>query len=46
MGSTEFNLPDAFDTVAAEHPDREALVWGDVRMTYAQLADRSRRLAA
>jgi acyl-CoA synthetase (AMP-forming)/AMP-acid ligase II len=46
VGSTEFNLPDAFDTVAAEHPDREALVWGDVRMTYAQLADRSRRLAA
>jgi 3-oxocholest-4-en-26-oate---CoA ligase len=46
VGSTEFNLPDAFDTVAREHPDREALVWGDVRVTYAQLADRSRRLGA
>jgi 3-oxocholest-4-en-26-oate---CoA ligase len=46
VASTEFNLPDAFDTVAAQHPDREALVWGDVRMTYSGLADRSRRLGA
>jgi acyl-CoA synthetase (AMP-forming)/AMP-acid ligase II len=44
--STEFSLPEVFDTVTAVHPDREALVWGDVRLTYAQLAERSRRLGA
>jgi fatty-acyl-CoA synthase len=46
VGSTEFNLPDVFDTVTAEHPDRECLLWGDVRMTFAQMQDRSRRLGA
>jgi acyl-CoA synthetase (AMP-forming)/AMP-acid ligase II len=46
MTSTQFNLPDVFDTVAGVHPDRECLVWGDTRLTFAQMADRSRRLAA
>ncbi len=46
MGSTQFNLPDVFDTIVGEHPDRECLVWGDTRLTFSQLADRSRRLAA
>ncbi|HEY8526553.1 MAG TPA: acyl-CoA synthetase [Acidimicrobiales bacterium] len=46
MGSTEFNLPDVFDTVVGEHPDRPAIVWRDLELSYAQLADRSRRLAA
>jgi fatty-acyl-CoA synthase len=44
--STQFNLPDVFDTVAGVHPDRPCLVWGDRRPTFAEMADRSRRLAA
>ena len=46
MGSTQFNLADVFDTVAGVHPDRECLVWGGTRLTFSQMADRSRRLAA
>ena len=46
MGSTQFNLPDVFDTVAGVHPDRDCLIWDDVRFTFAQMADRSRRLGA
>jgi len=46
VGSTQFNLPDVFDTVTAEHPDRECLLWGDLTMTFAEMADRSRRLGA
>ncbi len=42
---TEFTLPAVFDTVAGVHPDRPCLIWGDVRVTYAEMADRSRRLA-
>ncbi len=44
--STQFDLPDVFDTVAGVHPDRTALVWGERRLTFAEIADRSRRLAA
>ena len=44
--STQFNLPDVFDVVAGVHPDRPCLVWGDRRWTFAEMADRSRRLAA
>jgi fatty-acyl-CoA synthase len=46
MGEVQFTLVEVFDTVAAVHPDRPALVWGDVRLTFTDLADRSRRLAA
>jgi 3-oxocholest-4-en-26-oate---CoA ligase len=46
MGTTQFNLPEVFDTVAGVHPDRDCVVWGDRRLTFAQVADRSRRLAA
>jgi acyl-CoA synthetase (AMP-forming)/AMP-acid ligase II len=46
VGSTQFNLPDVFDTVAGVHPDRECLIWGDTRLTFAQMVDRSRRLGA
>ena len=46
MGSTQFNLPDVLDTVAGIHPDRDCMVWGDTRLTFAQMADRSSRLAA
>jgi 3-oxocholest-4-en-26-oate---CoA ligase len=42
--TTQFNLADAFQTVAGVHPDRECLIWGDKRLTFSQVADRSRRL--
>jgi len=44
VGTTQFNLAEAFETVAAVHPDRECLIWGDTRLTFSQMADRSRRL--
>jgi 3-oxocholest-4-en-26-oate---CoA ligase len=44
--STQFNLADAFETVTRVNPDRECVVWGDKRLTFSQVADRSRRLAA
>jgi fatty-acyl-CoA synthase len=43
--TTQFNLATVFDTVASVHPDRECLIWGDLRLTFAQTADRSGRLA-
>ncbi|HVF33477.1 MAG TPA: acyl-CoA synthetase [Acidimicrobiales bacterium] len=43
---TSFNLADLFGVVAAAVPDREVLVHGDRRLTYAQFDDRVRRLAA
>jgi fatty-acyl-CoA synthase len=44
LGATQFNLARVFDTVAAAVPEREAIIWGDRRLTYGELADRSRRL--
>ena len=41
----DFNLADVNEAVAAAVPDREAIVAGDRRVTYAQLAERTRRLA-
>jgi acyl-CoA synthetase (AMP-forming)/AMP-acid ligase II len=41
----EFNLADINEAVAAEFPDREAIVWRDRRITYRDLAERTRRLA-
>ena len=41
----EYNLAQVHDAVAAAVPDRECVVWGDRRLTYAQVAERSRRLA-
>lgn len=41
----QFNLATVSEVVAAAVPDREALVFGDRRYTFAQLADRTRRLA-
>ena len=46
MGDTQFTLAEVFDRVASVHPDRPAIVWGDLRLTFAELADRSRGLAA
>ncbi len=42
---SEFNLADVFDTVADTIPDTECIVWRDRRLSYAQVADRSNRLA-
>ncbi|MFC3960717.1 acyl-CoA synthetase [Nocardia jiangsuensis] len=44
--TTEFTLVHTADVVAAQIPDRELVVHGDRRYTYAQIAERSRRLAA
>lgn len=41
----EFNLAVLNEAIAAQIPDREAIVWRDRRFTYAQLAERTRRLA-
>ena len=41
----DFNLADVNEAVAAAIPDREAIVAGDRRVTYGQLAERTRRLA-
>jgi acyl-CoA synthetase (AMP-forming)/AMP-acid ligase II len=46
LSATEFNLARVFDTVAAAVPDREVIVWRDRRLTFQELADRSRRLGA
>lgn len=40
------NLATIHEAVAAAIPDRECLVWGDRRFTWAQMTDRTRRLAA
>ena len=45
MSGEQFNLGRVFETVAATVPEREAIVWGDRRLTYVALRDRSRRLA-
>jgi acyl-CoA synthetase (AMP-forming)/AMP-acid ligase II len=41
----DFNFSDINETIAAATPDREAIVWRDRRITHAQLAERTRRLA-
>jgi len=41
----EFNLAEINEAIAAAIPDREMLVWRDRRQSYAQVAERSRRLA-
>ncbi|BBX22303.1 acyl-CoA synthetase [Mycolicibacter terrae] len=41
----EFNLAQVFSTVAATIPDRDCVVFGDRRLSFAQVEDRSRRLA-
>jgi acyl-CoA synthetase (AMP-forming)/AMP-acid ligase II len=43
---TEFNIALTHEAVSATVPDREVLVWRDRRFTYADLTDRSRRLAS
>ncbi len=41
----EFNLAEVNEAVAAVVPDRDAIVWRDIRRSHAELAARSRRLA-
>lgn len=41
----EFNLAQVFGAVAAANPDRDCIVFGDRRFTFAQTAERSRRFA-
>ncbi len=41
----DFNLAAIFEAVAATVPDREAIVWRDLRLTYGQLDERANRLA-
>jgi len=43
---TQFNLGLVQEAVASSVPEHEAFVWGDLRLSYAQLAERSRRLAS
>lgn len=41
----EFNLARVFAAVAAANPDRDCIVFGDRRLTFAQTDERARRLA-
>ena len=43
--SMEFNLAQVHEAVAEANPDRECIVWRDRRLTYADVTDRTRRLA-
>jgi len=43
--AVQFNLAKAFDTLVEPLADREAIVWRDRRLTFAQVAERSRRLS-
>src|SRR5687767_11185440 len=42
--ATQFHLAGVHDVVTAAVPDRECLVWGDRRLTYRQISERSSRL--
>ena len=44
--TVQFNLATAFDTLVESLADRECIVWRDRRLTYGDVAERSRRLAA
>lgn len=43
---SEWSIPAVLDIVTDVVPDREMIVWRDVRRTFAQVQDRTRRLAA
>ena len=46
MPTNEWSLPAAFDALASGAPQRDVLVWKITRRTYADVARRSRALAA
>ncbi|MCU1352284.1 MAG: fatty-acid--CoA ligase [Acidimicrobiales bacterium] len=41
----QFNLAQVHEAVAAANPDRECIVWRDRRLSYADVTERTRRLA-
>ena len=41
----EFNLAQVHEAIATAIPERECIVWRDLRLTYAEVTDRTRRLA-
>lgn len=41
----EFNIAQVFSAVAAANPDRDCIIFGDRRFSFAQTDDRARRLA-
>ena len=45
MAAVEFNLAEVFEAVAAAVPDRDCIVFGDRRLTFAEIDDRTARLA-
>lgn len=45
MPARHFNIADLFEIVADTVPEREALVCGEARLTYAELEQRANRLA-
>ncbi len=45
MPTTEFNIAQVFGAVAAAHPDRDCVVFGDGRRTFAEVDERTHRLA-
>jgi 3-oxocholest-4-en-26-oate---CoA ligase len=44
--SVEFNLAKAFDTLVETLAERECIVWRERRLTYGDLAERSKRLGS
>ncbi len=44
--TVQFNLAQAFDVLVESLSERECVVWRDRRLTYGEVADRSRRLGA
>ena len=44
--TVQFNLAKAFDVLVESLSERECVVWRDRRLTYGEVADRSRRLGA
>ena len=44
--TVQFNLAKAFDTLVESLAERDCIVWRDRRLSYAQVAERSRRLAS
>ena len=43
--NVEFNIAQVFAAVAAANPDRDCIVFGDRRFTFAQTDERARRFA-
>ena len=44
--NTQFTVPAVAKAVAAAIPDRELVIWGEKRYSYARLLERSNRLAS